>query len=328
MTSLFDLYREHQGKVSDKWSIYLAEYDRLFSSYRERPVRMLEIGIQNGGSLEIWSKYFPNAQSIVGCDINPDCANLTYGDERIKVVVGDANTNATESVILGHSANFDLIIDDGSHTSSDIVKSFACYFRHLNEGGIFVAEDLHCSYWQEYEGGLYYPYSSMAFFKRLADVVNHEHWGIKKARRQLLQGFSKQFSVEFDEDELAKIHSIEFFNSVCVVRKNKNELNVLGERFIAGEQNLVVPGIHRLSGISQTVSQASNIWSAMNLAPEETWQQLTCEISNLSQAVAERDILVSSLLDANATLLKSISWRVTAPLRLISTLVQKLRNLF
>ena len=63
MKSLFELYREHQGKVSDKWSIYLSEYDRLFSSYRDRPVRMLEIGIQNGGSLEIWSKYFPERSS-------------------------------------------------------------------------------------------------------------------------------------------------------------------------------------------------------------------------------------------------------------------------
>ena len=62
-----------------------------------------------------------------------------------------------EAEILSHSPNFDLIIDDGSHTSGDIVKSFARYFRHLSHGGIFVAEDLHCSYWSNFEGGLYYP---------------------------------------------------------------------------------------------------------------------------------------------------------------------------
>ena len=76
MKSLFELYREHQGKVSDKWSIYLSEYDRLFSIYRDQPIRMLEIGVQNGGSLEIWSKYFPDAHVLVGCDINPDCAKF------------------------------------------------------------------------------------------------------------------------------------------------------------------------------------------------------------------------------------------------------------
>ena len=333
MKSLFDLYREHQGKVSDKWSIYLVEYDRLFSSYREQPVRMLEIGIQNGGSLEIWSKYFPNAQALIGCDINPDCAKLTYGDPRIKVVVGDANTDVSESVILGHSATFDLIIDDGSHTSSDIAKSFARYFRHLNDGGLFVAEDLHCSYWQEFEGGLYYPYSSMAFFKRLADVVNHEHWGIEKERRQLLQGFTEKFSIEFDEDELAKMHSIEFFSSVCVVRKHQASSNVLGERFIAGDQELVVPGHHGLSGSLQTrMSQASNSWAAMDLAPEETWQQLTRQIASLNQALAEGDLQVASLHQVVAerdrlinSVLSSSSWKLTRPLRWLGRHVRSWR---
>lgn len=317
MKSLFNLYREHQGKVSDKWSIYLAEYDRLFSSYRERPVRMLEIGIQNGGSLEIWSKYFLNAQALIGCDINPDCAKLTYGDARIKVVVGDANTDATESVILGHSANFDLIIDDGSHTSSDIAKSFARYFRHLNDGGLFVAEDLHCSYWEEFEGGLYYPYSSIAFFKRLADVVNHEHWGIEKERRQLLQGFTEKFSIEFDEDELAKIHSIEFFNSVCVVRKCQTGSNLLGERFIAGECESVVPGHHGLSGSSlASPPQVSNCWTVMTPAPEEAWQQLTEEVATLKQLLAERDGQITGML-------QSMSWRVTSPFRYIHSLLRR-----
>lgn len=305
MKSLLELYGEHQGKVSDKWSIYLAEYDRLFSVFREQPVRMLEIGIQNGGSLEIWSKYFPNAQILVGCDINPDCAKLAYDDPRIQLVIGDANTDAVENEILSHSTNFDLIIDDGSHTSSDIAKSFARYFRYLNEGGLFVAEDLHCSYWREFEGGLYYPYSSMAFFKRLADVVNHEHWGIAKERRQLLRGFSEKFSIEFDEGELADIHSIEFFNSACVVRKLQAGSNVLGQRFIAGQHEFVVPGLRSLSGTSQTPSQASNAWAAMIPAPEEAWQQLTGEladrdsqISRLNQAVADRDEQITSLNEA------------------------------
>ncbi len=334
MKSLLELYGEHQGKVSDKWPIYLAEYDRLFSGFREQPVRMLEIGIQNGGSLEIWSKYFPNAQILVGCDINPDCAKLVYDDSRIQLVIGDANTDAVEKEILSHSTNFDLIIDDGSHTSSDIAKSFARYFRYLNEGGLFVAEDLHCSYWREYEGGLYYPYSSMAFFKRLADVVNHEHWGIAKERRQLLRGFSEKFSIEFDEGELAAIHSIEFFNSACVVRKLQAGSNVLGERVIAGQREFVVPGYHRLSGTSsQTPSQASNAWASMIPAPEEAWQQLTGELSDrdsqiasLNRAVAERDGQIASLSQDLKMMIASRSWQITRPLRWSALQVRLLRE--
>ena len=335
MKSLFELYREHQGKVSDKWSIYLSEYDRLFSSYRDRPIRMLEIGIQNGGSLEIWGKYFLNAQALVGCDINPDCAKLTYDDPRMKVVVGDANNDATEAEILIRSPSFDLIIDDGSHTSGDIVKSFARYFRHLSLGGIFVAEDLHCSYWSNFEGGLYYPYSSISFFKRLADVINHEHWGIEKERKKLLQGFAAQFATDFDESDLAEIHSIEFFNSVCVVHKRSKESNVLGERFIAGIDENVIPGHHGLSGrLAPLCDESSNSWSEMLTAPEEDWERLSkalserdAQIAERDAQIAERDAQIARLAQEVDALRNSMSWRLTKPVRFIERQIVRGRYL-
>jgi O-antigen biosynthesis protein len=85
--SLTELYLAHQGKVSDKWASYLTAYDDIFGPYRERPMRILEIGVQNGGSLEIWSRFFPKAEHIVGCDNNSKCENLKYDDLRISVVV-------------------------------------------------------------------------------------------------------------------------------------------------------------------------------------------------------------------------------------------------
>lgn len=327
MKSLFELYREHQGKVSDKWSIYLSEYDRLFSGYRDRPVRMLEIGIQNGGSLEIWSNYFPDANALVGCDINPDCAKLIYDDPRIKVVVGDANTDKSEKEIFSFSPNFDLIIDDGSHTSGDIVKTFARYFRHLNLGGMFVAEDIHCSYWSDFEGGLYYPYSSISFFKRLADVVNHEHWGIEKERKKLLQGFAKRFATSFDESELAEIHSIEFFNSVCVVHKRSKEHNVLGERVIAGHDEEVVPGHHDLVGLSLSLPQASNHWANMTLPPEEDWERLSKALSERDAQMAERDAQIVRLAQEVYALRHSTSWRLTKPIRFVGHQIARGKHL-
>ena len=76
LSALQSLFEAHSGKVSDKWSIYIAEYDRLFQPYRTLPVCLLEIGIQNGGSLEIWSKFFPAAGKLVGCDNTLDCTRL------------------------------------------------------------------------------------------------------------------------------------------------------------------------------------------------------------------------------------------------------------
>lgn len=232
--SLQQTRQEHTGKLSDKWELYIAEYERLLSPYQHRPVNLLEIGIQNGGSLEIWSKYFPHALKFVGCDINPKCSLLRYDDPRIAVVVGDANSDAVQAQVLGHAASFDIIIDDGSHRSSDIVKSFCRYFPHLADGGIFIAEDLHCSYWREYEGGLLYRYASIEFFKRLVDIVNHEHWGLERSRRDILKPFLSKYRADIGEEMLHHIHSVEFINSICVLRKASPEKNRLGPRLMSG----------------------------------------------------------------------------------------------
>jgi lipopolysaccharide biosynthesis protein len=250
MKTLRELYQEHEGKVSDKWSFYFAQYDRLLADYRNKPIRLLEIGIQNGGSLEIWSKFFPKAERLVGCDIDENCSRLRYDDSRIAVVVADANTDEALQQILERSPHFDIIIDDGSHRSGDIVRAFGRYFAYLDDGGLYIVEDLHCSYWREFDGGLFDPYSSMAFFKRLADVINHEHWETDKARREFLFNCEHRYGINFDEDQLSEIQSIEFSNSMCAIRKRGASANVLGVKFIAGTSEIVRPGCLFLHGMA------------------------------------------------------------------------------
>lgn len=335
------LYHEHHGKVSDKWQIYISEYDRLFSQYLGNPVNLLEIGIQNGGSLEIWAKYFPRAENIIGCDVNPDCASLVYDDARIAVLVGDANSDPVEKLIVKRCSKFDVIIDDGSHLTSDIIKSFVRYFPYLDDGGIFVAEDLHCSYWKEFEGGLFDPLSSVSFFKRLADIISHEHWGVDRSRSEVLKGFFDKYHVQLTENLLQHIHSIEFINSMCVIRKEKPEANILGSRVIGGKIEDIVPGHSELQDTHNlTPSQKGNYWSECKTPPDEGFVSLTelikerdgqlaerdGQIVSLNQAVAERDSQIVSL---NQTvtecggvisqILSSNSWRLTYPLRAIKS---------
>ena len=182
MKTLAKLYKEHNGKVSDKWTIYIDQYEEKFKPYQDAKIRILEIGIQNGGSLEIYANYFNNAELILGCDINEKCLGLTYQEKNIQVIVGDATEESTYKKIVAYP-KFDIIVEDGSHTSSDIVKTFCKYFNHLNDGGLFIIEDLHCSYWNGFTGGLFHPLSSINFFKRVVDLINHEQWGgIKKKR--------------------------------------------------------------------------------------------------------------------------------------------------
>lgn len=135
--TLLDIHTNNKQKLSDKWSLYLDVYENIFSDYRELNVQILEIGIQNGGSLEAWAHYFPLALSIIGCDINPDCRELSYDDERISVVIGDAKNEETRIQILNKSDILDIIIDDGSHKSNDVIKTFTNYFPILSNGGGF-----------------------------------------------------------------------------------------------------------------------------------------------------------------------------------------------
>jgi predicted O-methyltransferase YrrM len=348
MEPLAKLYRDHQGKVSDKWSFYLDEYDRLFPGYRTQSINFLEIGIQNGGSLEIWSKYFPNAACLIGCDINPDCEKLRYEDSRVKLVIGDANTDQCEKAILGHAGAFDLILDDGSHRSGDIIRSFVRYFRHLNDGGIFVVEDMHCSYWQEFEGGLFDFTSSMAFFKLLADVINREHWGVPKSVETLLSAVAKRYSVEFDEHILSHIHSITFLNSMCVIEKRSPERNVLGARTIAGQTEAVVQGHHTLrdgrnSALDQSASLLSNDFEELRQKiatlehEKHAVEQANVLLRHSKESAEHEKRLLQRALDALQdekgrleeqiqTVLNSTSWRITKPLRVLATWLKRITS--
>ncbi len=299
--SLLELYEMHEGKVSDKWLRYLSEYDRLLSRFRSQAVSLLEIGVQNGGSLEIWSGYLPAASAIVGCDINPDCTELRFDDPRIGVFVGDANSDQAQEFVQSRSPLLDIIIDDGSHTSADIIRSFARYFPLVADGGVYIAEDLHCSYWGEFGGGLFAPLSSIAFFKSLVDSVNYDHWGLVRDRVSILNGFISEYDLALTAETLAQIHSIEFFDSVCVIRKEKPSHNGLGIRFVAGLDESVQPGLPK-GEVCLAYVQATNFWSALERSPSEQFVAQLEEIAELNQSVTDKQAEIDGL---NQTVLAS-----------------------
>ncbi|SDJ32200.1 glycosyltransferase [Lutimaribacter saemankumensis] len=243
---LMEIVESGHEKVSDKWASYLPFYQKHLSPFQASPVRLLEIGIQNGGSLEVWSQFFPKAEIIVGCDINPKCGSLTYDDPRVRVFVGDAGTKIVKAKISKASEYFDIIIDDGSHKSEDIVKAFSLYFPMLKPGGVYIAEDLHASYFEDYQGGTEAPYSSLNFFKRLTDYVNREHWGADVPENTLLSYFSKHWAVDFDSNSLDCITEVIFSNSLVLVRKGHPGDNALGHRVVSGTSALVDESIKNL----------------------------------------------------------------------------------
>ena len=59
-----------------KWHHYFKIYDRHFSKFIGKNPTILEIGVQCGGSLEMWNHYFDKECTIYGIDIDPTCLNI------------------------------------------------------------------------------------------------------------------------------------------------------------------------------------------------------------------------------------------------------------
>jgi SAM-dependent methyltransferase len=234
--SIDTIHRAKTGKVSDKWESYLRYYDAAFLPLRDQPISLLEIGVQNGGSLETWADYFTRGVDFVGCDIDPRSGALSFGDERIKVVVGDVKNPTTFQAIQDIAPEFDIIIDDGSHQSQDIIETFADYFSLVKPGGLYIVEDMHTLYWPPWGGGLHNPRSALGLFKALIDIVNFEFWPNQSSIEAYLAPFFPGDSTPWFISE-GWIQSIEFRNSLITLRKATQEgHNKLGPRLIIGTE--------------------------------------------------------------------------------------------
>jgi hypothetical protein len=147
-----EVFLNHTGYSSDKWSQFLPIYDAELQPMvaRGRPLRLLEIGVQNGGSLQIWHEYLPEGSRIYGIDHDERCRRLAFPPET-RVLIGNAGNPVTLSKLLDGEI-FDIIIDDGSHQPSDITSAFEALLPSLAPGGKYFIEDLHGSYWPSHGG--------------------------------------------------------------------------------------------------------------------------------------------------------------------------------
>lgn len=294
------LYQESHKKSSDKWSLYLDVYDRWLKEYREKEIELLEIGVQNGGSLEIWSKYFTNYKKIVGSDIDQGCEMLAYDTKNIEIVIGDVNEKF-DTISANFTDGIDIIIDDGSHKSGDIVQAFSNYFPLVKEDGLYIIEDLHCSYWGEFEGGLDYPISSISFLKKLADIVNFQHWGDDSLNADdVFLEFKENYSLDIDEQELEKIHSVSFYNSICIIEKKEKEKNIISARMFTDGSQAVVN--HRgVDAGFNALDQSENKWTEKGYSLAYRYDSLNEDFEKLKQE--KMDVLKNG--EREASLLKA-----------------------
>lgn len=134
---------------SDKGSChsYIEVYDELFSSFRNKKMNFLEIGIYQGASLHMWRRYFTKA-IIYGLDFNPHILPDVLARYTEEFVYPLLNENAytfdmiDKLIHLTDDQGFDLIVDDGSHIESHQLFVLQEYGKLLRPGGIMVIEDI------------------------------------------------------------------------------------------------------------------------------------------------------------------------------------------
>ncbi|MDP4026001.1 class I SAM-dependent methyltransferase [Methylobacterium sp. NEAU 140] len=241
--SLSQIFFTKTGKSVTKWEQYLSMYEVELAPYilRNTPMNLLEIGVQNGGSLEIWSEYLPEGSYITGIDIDPQVRDLKFENANVRAFVQDATDENGIDNLLQHQ-DFDIIIDDGSHICSHVKNTFKILFRRLKPGGKYIIEDLHTSYFESFEGGYLKPGSSLEWIKSFVDILNFDY-------------FQNDPSLSIaDKDAMHELSStvgrVALYDSVAVIEKLANEKTRPFRQLISGEQSTVYSESHWLYQIS------------------------------------------------------------------------------
>jgi len=110
-------------------------YDDFFAKLKSNPITMLEIGVYNGGSIQLWKDYLHSESVIYAGDVN-------YFDhiEGTCSIIGDMYSESQISKFVDNY--FDLIIDDGPHTFESFVILMQKYHSKIKSQGTLIIEDI------------------------------------------------------------------------------------------------------------------------------------------------------------------------------------------
>lgn len=205
-SSLKAYFKTNSGRYIDKWDHYFEIYERHFNRYRGKEVVILEIGVSQGGSLQMWKNYFGKDARIIGIDIDPRCKELE--EENVEIFIGSQSDRKFLREIKKKIPRVDILIDDGGHTMKQQIVTYEELFDHVKDDGVYLSEDLHTSYWRKWGGGYKRPSTFIEYTKNFIDELNAFH---SKQKRFKLTTFTKS------------VDSIHYYDSVIVLEKKKKE---------------------------------------------------------------------------------------------------------
>ena len=204
---LEEFFQNHDGWRVNKWLHYFEIYHRHFERFRGTKPVVVEFGVNQGGSLQMWRDYFGKGATIYGIDIDPRCKEL---EERgTKILIGDQEDRDFLQSVIEETGPIDVLIEDGGHAFGQQIATFEVCYPAMSENGVFLIEDLHTSYWPRFGGGLRRRGTFMQYAKALTDQLNA--WHSRQPNR-------------FKVDEFTRTtKSMHFYDSIVVFERGRVE---------------------------------------------------------------------------------------------------------
>jgi hypothetical protein len=207
MNDLKRYFSENTGNLMGKWEHYFEIYDRHFSKYRGTDVHVVEIGVYQGGSLQMWKNYFGAQAKIYGIDINPQCKQLE--EDQIEIFIGSQEDRKFLQSAAKAVHRIDILIDDGGHEMEQQINTFEELFPSIDKNGVYLCEDLHTSYWRKYGGGYKKSGTFIEYSKNFIDYINA--WHSKQLRQLGVSDFTRS------------VYSLHYYSSILVIEKKPIE---------------------------------------------------------------------------------------------------------
>lgn len=167
-------FRKFLGRTDErtlfKMDHYLDVYDATLGPWMGREVSFLEIGVYKGGSLRMWRDFFAPSARLTFLDIDSACKALELPGTEIRI--GDQEDPVFLAQVARDRGPFDIVVDDGGHKMGQQITSFLSLWPHLKNGGLYIVEDVHTSYWPGFGGGFRAKGSFIEFAKDLIDRMH------------------------------------------------------------------------------------------------------------------------------------------------------------
>jgi 23S rRNA U2552 (ribose-2'-O)-methylase RlmE/FtsJ len=209
MNDLEKYFQANTGRLIHKLNHYFEIYDRHFAKFRGTEVHVVEFGVSQGGSLQMWKDYFGPKCHIYGVDINPHCKSME--EDRVQVFIGDQEDRNFLKSLATQIPRIDILIDDGGHTMRQLIATFEELFHHVSANGVYLGEDLCCCYWPQWGGGYGRKDTFLEYSKAFIDRIHAWH---SKSRRLTVSDFTRS------------VHSLHYYDSILVIEKRPVEAPV------------------------------------------------------------------------------------------------------